>query len=501
MAAEMTRSSNQASPYNVLLILTDQHRYDALGCNGNPVVKTPHLDALAGRGVRFSNAFTGILPCSPSRACLFTGRYGHRNGVTINGGCLNPGIPNLGTEARDAGCRIGYAGKWHVDRQRNPSDFGFEGKDFPGYGYPWSAEIVEGNTFGAGMGDERNIEHYLAYLRKHGLEPPRIEAHFKSASRNSSIYGRQSGTLKHSFENMVAEDTMELLRSFAAHRRETDQPFFLWSNFWGPHRPMVIPEPYFSMYRPEDVPYDPAYAETFANKPAVHREFSELSTGFGEEESWETWQKIIARYWGYVTMLDDLIGQILDLLRDLGEEDRTLVVFASDHGDLMGAHRQLEKGPSCYDDAYQIPLIAAHPECGTPGHVSSEMVCLHDCFPALLQTLGAHPEPAPDFHNILPCMLDAESKSGREWIFTQFYQQRICIDQRMVRTRTHKFVFNRNDLDELYDLTEDPRELRNRIDDPQMAGIRHELQQKLVASLTELSDPLLEVFRSERIMP
>lgn len=483
---------------NILMILTDQQRFDALACNGNPLIRTPHMDALARRGVRFTRAYAGIVPCSPSRACLFTGRFGHINGVVDNDAALVPGLPNLATELGAANYRLGYAGKWHIDPVRNPSDFGFSGRDFRGYGYPWDGATVAGSSFTGGDIHSENIAHYRAYLERHGLPAPRIERHYKNKRTGSSIYGLQTGTIEQSFEAMVVEDTTDLLRAFSAERKVTGKPFFVWSNFFGPHRPMVVPEPYFSMYDPVSVPFDPAYAETFANKPEAHRVFAEKSAALGEDESWSTWQRIIASYWGYTTMLDDLLGRILAALEELGETENTLVVFGTDHGDMLGAHRQFEKGPSCYEEAYHIPLIVAHPHGRTPGTVNDDLVYLHDVYPTLLEAAGVELPDVPDHRSLLPACLDSSAGNGREHLYTQFYRQIVTIDQRMIRTRTHKYVFNRRDLDELYDLGADPHELTNLIDDAALAAIRRELMQRLVIAMTELKDPLLADFLAER---
>lgn len=483
---------------NILMILTDQQRFDALGCNGNPLIRTPHMDALARRGVRFSHAFTGIVPCSPSRACLFTGRFGHINGVVDNDAELVPGLPNLATELGGANYQLGYAGKWHVDPVRNPSDFGFSGRDFRGYGYPWDNATVAGSSFTGGEIFPENVAHYREYLERRGLPAPRIERHFKNKVTGSSIYGLQTGTIEQSFEAMVAEDTIDLLRTFSAERKVSGKPFFVWGNFFGPHRPMVVPEPYFSMYDPASVPFDPAYAETFANKPVAHRVFSEKSADLGEDESWGTWQRIIASYWGCTTMLDDLLGRILAALDELGETENTMIVFGTDHGDMMGAHRQFEKGPSCYEEAYRIPLIVAHPHCRTPGAVNDDFVYLHDLYPSILEAAGVALPVVPDHRSLLPMCLNAGASNGRDHLYTQFYRQIVTIDQRMIRTRTHKYVFNRRDVDELYDLAADPHEMTNRHADPAYAAIEAELMHKLVAAMTELKDPLLPDFLAER---
>jgi len=220
----------QTTP-NILLILTDQQRWDTLGCYGAPQCKTPHIDSLAQRGVKFNNAFPLIIPCAPSRAALFTGRYGHVTGVESNGGTLDQSLPNFATELPKAGYKLGYAGKWHVDRDKDPSDWGFRCKrDFPGYGYPATNLNMPGMKSGP-REDMLVSRNYKDYLDEKGLEPPELlEAFYAQGNpgqRGRELHGLHAGSIDHNFEAMVADETVELLRTFS----QADEPFFIWSNF------------------------------------------------------------------------------------------------------------------------------------------------------------------------------------------------------------------------------------------------------------------------------
>ena len=283
---------------NILLILTDQQRFDTLGCYGAPVCRTPNADRLAERGVRFTSAFTGAIACSPSRASLFTGVYPHRHQVTSNNLPMNHDLPTLASELGGAGYRLGYAGKWHVDHARVPSQYGFVGDDFPDYGYPPANGIIEGLHY-----HERRIvkggpdytTHYADYLRSHGLEPPKLLETFYGVSPNPrmgghEIYALQSGDIESTFEAMVAEKTVDLMRDLDGG----DAPFFIWANFWGPHTPCLVPEPYYSMYDPDDVPFEPSAVEAFEHKPE-RQKLSDRIWGLSTE-GWPGWQRIIARY-------------------------------------------------------------------------------------------------------------------------------------------------------------------------------------------------------------
>ena len=507
---------------NILLILTDQHRYDALGCHGTTPCRTPNIDSLAERGVRFTSAFTGAVACSPSRASLFTGVYPHRHGVTSNNLVVNPALPTLSSELGGAGYRLGYAGKWHVDNARMPSDYGFSGLDFPGYGYPTADGTIDGVWFHRGSvlnGLDNVTPHYANYLRSHDLEAPRIlQAHYGDkptpGRRRHEIRGLLTGDVESTFEAMVSELAIEQLCELAGGeptaaegRGMERQPFFLWVNYWGPHTPCIVPEPYYSMYDPEKIPPEPSAVETWDHKP--HRQkLGERFWGLSGQ-GWEGWREIVARYWGYVTMLDDLIGRVLGELDDLGLRENTVVVFASDHGDMMGAHRLIEKGPYAYDEALRIPLIVSHPECATPGTACDNLVTLHDLFPSCLEWAGA---PLPPSHgkSLVGQACGQEPETLRESLFA-YSCHGMQHALRAVRTRDHKLVITPTEMGpgldqvndpweiaELYDLKADPHELTNLINEPGAEAVQQAMLAQMEKHLVELEDPFLAYYQSVR---
>ncbi len=491
--------SQDHSRPNILLILTDQHRYDTLGCYGAEICQTPHLDGLAARGVRFDRAYTATVPCSPSRAALFTGVYPHKNHVRVNNQEVNPHIPNLATELSAAGYNLGYAGKWHVDEPKVATDHGFEGKDFPGYGYPIYKGMLEGFRFGPPRDSEGATAHYETYLKSHDLPLPKIlDAHYgdNPGKQGQEMYALHSGGIESSFEAMVAEDTIDLLRSMQQRRQESGEPFFIWANFWGPHTPCLIPDPYYSMYDPASIPVEPSFEETWARKPFVQQlveRYWGLSNG-----GWLRWREIVARYWGYVTMIDDLIGMILAELEALGCADTTLVVFSTDHGDNMGAHRLIEKGPFTYEQCYRLPMIVADPGCVAPGSVCEEFVYLQDLYPTFLELAGRPSPTEPDTLSILDQIQGKGGSTGRESVYAQFFAQLFHYEQRMIRTRTHKFVYNHSDIGELYDLVNDPWEMHNLFGLPELKELQDDLMQALREHMVRLGDPALRDFDAVR---
>jgi arylsulfatase A-like enzyme len=310
------------------------------------------------------------------------------------------------------------------------------------------------------------------------------------------MYALQSGTLEETFEAMVAEDTMNHLSAMRQRRDRDGQPFFIWANFWGPHTPCLIPEPYYSMYDPASIPVEPSFDETWERKPFVQQlveRYWGLSRG-----GWARWREIVARYWGYVTMIDDLVGRILDHLAALGGAEDTVVIFSTDHGDNMGAHRLIEKGPFTHEQCYRLPMIVAHPDCEAPGAVCDEFVYLQDLYPTFLDIAGRPLPDEPDTQTVLDQVLGRAIATGRESIYAQFYAQLFRFEQRMVRTRTHKFVYNHSDIGELYDLVNDPWEMHNLADLPETAALQQQLMAMMRDHMVRLGDPELRHFDTIR---
>ncbi len=488
-----------AEKMNVLLILTDQHRWDMLGCYGNGIVKTPNIDRLAKAGMRFNRAFTPSSICTPARASLFTGRFPSSHGIAGNqehaakvGGShdLPEDMPKL-TDYLDGYDKF-YFGKWHIEESKLPSDYGFKGQDFSGYGFPGSG-VYDNFAFAEGP---ENGNAYAEWLKQKGFEIPTVSENFCGNNPNLRIQelrGKLNAPPEASIPYYIADDAISHLQN----SRTPGNPFFLWMNFWGPHTPCVIPEPYYSMYDPETIPMDPAFEDDLCGKPYHYRDIAKMWGVYDLE--WKEWQKIIARYYGYITLIDDNIGRMLDYLEENSLMSNTLIVMSSDHGDAMGGHRLIEKGEFMFDSTYRIPMIAKYPGCVNPGGECDEFVYLHDLMPTFANLVsGECPDTAGESQDILPLLKGEPVSSGREHVYAEFSGHFAAFPQRMVRTRTHKLVFNASSMGELYDLESDPHEVCNRIGDIAYAKVKRDLMDRLEAEMTKRNDSLLTWFKRIR---
>jgi len=468
---------------NIVVLMSDQQRIDTVSAYGlNDVCKTPNIDKLAQRGMRFDRAFTPTAICSPARASFFTGLYPNHHGVTGNGLTINDGVRGLNNYLEEAGYACGYAGKWHVDQKRGPSDFGFEGKDFLGYAFPGS-KVLPGLQFGAAPIGRPN--HYEEYLKERGFDIPTVSHRYVGTNpgcNSQEMFALHEGPVESCIEYFVAEEATRVLESLNTQ----DKPFFLWANFWGPHSPSLVPEPYFSMYNPKDIPEHPSYCETFENKPRV-QSIIERMWGLGDY-GWEGFQEIGARYFGHCTLIDDMVGRVVNTLDRLGQLDNTIIIYTADHGDCLGAHKLIEKGEFMYDEIYRIPFVVAHPNCENPGSINDDFVYLHECLPSFLEAAGLNAPNNLDGQSFYSAMAGDQTPNGREEVFCVFDRHFTIANQRMVRTRTHQFTFNPHDTGELYDLEKDPYQLNNCYGDPNYSDIQKDLMDRMARYMDELGD-------------
>jgi arylsulfatase A-like enzyme len=460
-------------PDNILFLMTDQHSVSTLGCYGNPVVATPALDRLAATGTRFADAFTPTAICSPARASLLTGAAPFRHKLLANYernvGYLEDlpdGQFTFVGPLQQADWQLGLVGKWHGGVRRTAASYGFQGPTLNGWHNP--------------------VDHpdYLAYLAGHGLPPYAVTDKIRGLMPNGSPGNLMAARLRQpvdaTFEHYLADRTIEMMARFAADGR----PFFLATHFFGPHLPYIVPDEYFDRYDPDQIELPPSVAETFEHKPPVQRNYSAHWAYDTLDEA--TSRKLIAVYWGYVTMIDAEVGRILDAAARLGLTGSTVVMMTADHGEFTGAHRLHDKGPAMYDEIYRIPALVRVP--GRPaGQVRTEFVTLMDFTATILEVAGLDPAAAVDGQSLLP-LVAGEDPPWRETVLAEFHGHHFPYPQRMLRTRTHKLVINPESTNELYDLVRDPDELVNRIDDPDYAPVRRALLAELYRQLRDRGD-------------
>jgi arylsulfatase A-like enzyme len=463
-----------ASQPNILFLITDQQRVDTLGCYGNPVCRTPNVDRMAAGGVRFDQAYTPTAICTPARASLITGVMPFEHKLLANFERnvgyiteLPPETVSFAHHLRRAGYNVGSVGKWHIGMERGPEEFGFDGLHYPGWGQP--------------------VQHpdYVRYLDEHGFPHFRvrdeIRGRFPNGQPGNAIAGIYEGPVEASFPYFLATRTIEALERYAGE----DAPFFLACQWFGPHLPYYIPEAYAFLYDRDSVVLPAGMAETFEHKPMVQRHYSAHWTF--DSFSPAQWRDLIARYWGYVTLIDEQVGRILAAVERLGLADSSVTFFTSDHGAFVGSHKMQDKGPAMYDDIYRIPLVARLPG-GRAQAVEDRFVSLVDLSATFLDLAGAEIPVEYAGRSLVPLLRGDAVDEWREHIVAEFHGHHFPYPQRMIRTRTHKLIVNPADVNELYDLVADPYELTNQIDNPAYASVRRDLYRALYNDLKARGD-------------
>jgi arylsulfatase A-like enzyme len=483
---------------NILLLMCDQLRKDALGCYGNPVVRTPHVDALAEGGVRFEHMYAAYPVCAPNRASIITGRYPSVHRLRTNGQRLPEGEVTLMEVLRDAGYATYGAGKMHFGPQwewpadgqpiKDPDPSTAISPQPPDDAYPWYGFDRVALT------EDHRMGPYGDYLAAHGYD---VWDELHSASYPQSATVRSPFPEEHHQTTWITDRAIE----FLAERRPAGQPFFLWTSYVHPHHPFNPPAPYDTMYDPAEMPL-PVWdeAEVARWPEAYRRKFYALGEGHEavglNRFTAADWQRIRAYYYGMVTQIDANIGRLLDLLRARGELDNTIVLFTADHGENLGDHRLLFKGTT-YDCVTNVPAIFYWPVGlrSRGAHVprARDLLCSSiDLMPTLLELASVPaPDPSPmQGRSLAPALGDpAAAAAGR------VVRDALLIEnqglRRSVRTRDALLTWHGAGLrGELYDTAADPHCLVNLWDAPQAAARQAALLDTLIRLMAENVDPL-----------
>ncbi len=445
---------------NLLLILTDQQRADTV-TPGGPC-PTPHLQALAREGASFRRAYAPNPICSPTRASLFTGLRPHAHGMVDVTHAVPPERSELKSDlpfwtrtVRDAGYRTGYFGKWHVERSDRLERFGF---------------------------DEYETELRLTGVQDHDAPlVPRIAVRH-DGYREFLLAGVSDEPASGTPEAALVDRGIDFIRRAAA---EPDRPWMAVVSTEAPHDPYVAPRELFDRIDLGRVELPVSYRDPLDAAPEVYARIRTAWRDLSEEEV----RTAIACYRALCAGLDDQVGRLLAALRDSGQEEETLVVFASDHGDYLGAHGLFLKGAPAYEEAYRVPWIVRGPGVA-PGTVIDEPVGLTDLGPTVLRLLLDRDHPSHG-RDLTPRLRGDRLDDPEATAFAEFHGQRFGYTQRIVWHGRFKYVFNGFARDELYDLETDPHELANLADDPDHAPVLRDLAQRMWRHAHETGDDTL----------
>ncbi len=428
------------------------------GCFGNSFTKTPALDRLAERGVRFTRAYCGFPQCSPARAALMTGLYPNKTGIGIQSDFrmlgdrtverLDKTLPSIGTVFKEAGYQTGYVGKWHLSPEEPPDDIRDYGMDF-------LSPLPEFRS------KQRPLEENGKALIAGFCDP----------------------------NPMWRGDMSKAAIAFIDRSCQQDAPFLLFYSDYRPHPAYFLPEEDFRRFAPETVQLWPNLHDDLEGKPLTQRRLRERILG-GLKPSDAAWSKIIQHYAAMVSATDHQIGLVYEALERNKIVDNTIVVFVSDHGDTCGAHGFWSKGVIAYEELIRIPMIMSWPGHFQANAACTELVCLMDVLPTLAEVTGTQIDLRRiDGRSLAPFLSGRTPEGRREHLLIMHHGNMygLCTMRAVVGKR-YKYVYYSYDTGEVYDLKADPSEMHNLINDPSGQQTAAAMHEQLRALMKEASD-------------
>jgi arylsulfatase A-like enzyme len=433
---------------NLVIVHTDEHHFNTLGCYGGKIVKTPHVDWLAEHGALCTSFYATTPVCSPSRASFVSGRYPQNTPVVTNNISLDDGIVSFAEILKRQGYATGYAGKWHLDGNGKPQwgpkrRFGFED-----------------NRFMFNRGHWKKMEDTP--------DGPRVAAR---TPQGRPTYG-VDGADEESFTTDWLTDKM--IGFIEAHK---DDPFCYMVSLPDPHGPNSVRPPYDTMYADVKVPIPATLRKTAEQTPAW------AATAKGVTET--SLQRIMPAYYGMVKCIDDNLGKVLDTLRENELLDNTIVVFTADHGDLCGEHGRLNKGVP-YEGSAKIPFVIYYPEKIQPGTVVQQALSCVDFLPTVLNLMEVKTAGKEEGRDASALFAGAVPP---QWNDIAFVRGTSGAGWLCAVTDDYKLVYAPQGDPWLFDLKQDPDELTNFFQHPDYQEIVERLTKELADYCQRHNDP------------
>ena len=438
-----------AKPRNVVFILSDDHRYDAMSFMGHPLAKTPHMDAMAKNGVHLKNAFVTTSLCSPSRASILTGLYTFRHRVIDNQRRVPEGTLFFPQYLQAAGYKTGFIGKWHMGHaDDNPR---------PGFDY-WFSFKGQGKYYPPN-------DRYT--INENGKRVP------------------QDGYIT----TLLTKKAIEFLES----QSQGDQPFFLYLSHKAVHGPFT-PEPKYKGTLKEEVFKLPASSQLLSDNRLNRPRWllDQRNSWHGMDFPLHTGNTVEAFYKSYCEALrsvDDSIGAVMAQLKKMGLHDDTLVIYMGDNGYMFGEHGLIDKRVA-YETSSRVPMLMQCPALIEGGTVVDQVVANIDIAPTVMETMGLRKPPHMDGQSFLP-LATGQSVPWREYfLYAYYWEQNYPQTPTQFSLRGDRYKYTTYygvwDTDELFDIRDDPGEQNNLIHDPEFAKIKTSMQNRLYAMMDEL---------------
>lgn len=492
--------SNHKKQPNVIFITTDQQRKDSLGCYGSDFVHTPHLDQLAEEGVQFERSYCTSPVCTPSRASIYSGKYVSKHGAWNVGTSVPVDELCLQHLLQQNGYQTYHIGKLHFQPYLSSAEESKEPvkewtKLYPHFNGPYygfeQMEICMGHSTNGLAG------HYGDWVKKKAGT-----TEFSYEIQASSTFGGEAVQWDIPAQYTNTEWIRERTTAFLDKQQDSNRPFFLSVGFQDPHHPHALPKESARRLHPERIPL-PRFTEgELGDKPSFfnevhmgrwdqnhpyHGEYPLAGQGFSSykynEVSDEDARLAKAYYYRMVENIDQTVGEITRCLDEHSLTKDTIIVFTSDHGELLGDHGIWMKGPFHYEPLINVPLLISWKDRLKPQKVDSDIVSLVDLAPTLLSLCGADTPQDMDGLDLSP-VLQLGKSSPRQSALVEHIDDPMKIRLKTIVTKRHKMtVYVGQSFGELYDLEEDRNELNNLWNDPRYDSIRQKLYGNLLFEL------------------
>ena len=443
---ELIVSTHVADQPNILWICTDQQRADTLHALGNSHIRTPNIDALIKNGTAFTRAYCQSPVCSPSRASFLTGRYPRTTRCRQNGQALPPSERLISRLLADAGYTCGLAGKLHLATCAN------------------------------GVVEKRTDDGYKTFHWSHHPQPDWPENAYtqwlsQQGQNWDSLYeGETTPYIKEGIPAEYNQTTWCANMAIDFIHEQKGNPWFFSYNCFAPHHPFDPPADYLARYNPDDLPLP----KSRPNEADSKTTFQQLDSEFAHSDpnsyhvaamTDRNKQEVTAAYYAMIELIDENVGRMIASLQETDQLKNTIVIFMSDHGEMLGDHGIYLKGPHFYEEAVRVPLVFSW-----PGHFQKErreegLMELTDIAPTLLDSAGLEIPQYIQGKTLLPILMGKkDSKGHRNSVFSEYYNAWSHQHSygTMHRTNSHKMiVYHGTDQGELYDLVKDPDEFEN----------------------------------------
>jgi len=467
---------------NILWICTDQQRYDTIRALGNPHIRTPHLDRLAAEGVAFARAYCQCPICTPSRASLLTGYYPSTLHVNRNGNAYcPPDIPLLTRALAEAGYDCGLAGKFHLSAAENR----VEPRLDDGYRFFQWSHHPKPETFWPG--ETHAYQHWLA---EQGVRWE--EAYPTDAKLSADAGWKPQDTYRPGIAARYHQTTWCANEAIRFMREERQGPWLMSVNPYDPHPPFDPPAEYLQRMDAASMPL-PLFRPEEMQSQLAFQSIDHQTKNPRSPHDYDA-RGMVAAYYAQIELIDDQVGRMVQMLEETGQRENTIILFTSDHGEMMGDHALLYKGCRFYEGAVHVPLIISWPDHFQQGLVSQALVELTDIAPTLCDLLGMSIPADMHGRSLAPILTgQADPHTHREFVRCEYHDALVephASHANMLYDGRYKLVaYHGQDIGELYDLQEDPQEFVNLWSKPEAQALRLDLTKRLFDAVMLATDP------------